>query len=135
MQFITLMHSIPFHSTVVTSISSHDQDTIHAEKGCSKRHTFHMTALIFLTGHGIKARTHACVEITYLPTRCIIRTRKALSLQSRASQAMMMHLIGNFRKGIGSCYIDTAILILIRLVFLTCSPSLYFIVKSICWIC
>ena len=38
--------------------SSNDQDTTHAEKGCAEfeTHKFHMAALMFLTGHGIKAR-------------------------------------------------------------------------------
>ncbi len=55
---------------------------------------FCMAALMFLTGQGIKARTHACGEITHFPTGCIIRTWKALGLWPCASQALMMHLIG-----------------------------------------
>ncbi len=59
---------------------SHDQDTIHAEKGCAEMRDFCMAALMFFTGHGIKARTHAPAEIVHFPTQCIIRTWKALSL-------------------------------------------------------
>ena len=74
--------------------SSHDQDTIHAEKGRVEMYNFRMAALMFLTGHGIKARTHAIVEITHFPTQCIIRIQEALSLWHRASQALMVHFIG-----------------------------------------
>ena len=48
-------------------------------------------ALMFPTGHGIKARSYAHVEITH---RCIIRTWEARGLWSHASEALMMHLIG-----------------------------------------
>ena len=34
---------------------SHDQDTIHAKKGCEEMCNFYMAALMFLTGHGIEA--------------------------------------------------------------------------------
>ena len=44
--------------------------------------------------HGIKARTHACVEITHFPTRRIIRTWNALGLRPCASHARQMHLAG-----------------------------------------
>ncbi len=46
------------------------QDTNHTEKGCAEMSDFHMAALMFLTGHGIKARTHTHAEITYFPTQC-----------------------------------------------------------------
>ena len=36
---------------------SHDQDTIHAEKECAEMCDFCMAAMVFLTRHGIKART------------------------------------------------------------------------------
>ncbi len=77
---------------VCIKLLSHDQNTIHAEKGCAEMYDLHMAALMFLTGHGIKARTHAHAEVAHLPTRCIIRTRKALGLWSHAS--LMMTLIG-----------------------------------------
>ena len=64
----------------VSYVLSHNQDTIHEEKGCVEMHDFHMAASIFLTDHGIKARTYVCVEITHFPTHCIIGTWKALSL-------------------------------------------------------
>ena len=57
-------------------------------------YNFCMAALIFLTSHGIKTRIHAYAEIAHLPTWCITITWKALSLQLRACQALMMHLIG-----------------------------------------
>ncbi len=47
---------------------SHDQDTIHAEKGCGEMCDICMAALMFLTGQGIKARTHAYAEIDHFPT-------------------------------------------------------------------
>ena len=53
---------------------------------------FRMAALMFLTGYGIKASTHA--EIAHFSTLCIIRTWKALGLWPHGSQALMMHLIG-----------------------------------------
>ena len=71
-----------------------DQDTILAEKGCLEMLDFRMAALMFLTGHGIKARTHTHAEIAHFPTRCIIRTRKAPNLRRLASPTLMMHLIG-----------------------------------------
>ena len=40
-----------------------------------------------------EARTHAHAEITYFPTRCIIGSWKAISLQPHASQGLMMHLV------------------------------------------
>ena len=75
-----------------TIMLSYVQDTIHAEKGCAEMHDFCMAALMFCTGHGIKAGIHACTEITLFPKKCIIRTWKALSLWPCASQAQMMHL-------------------------------------------
>ena len=35
---------------------SHDQETIQEEKGCVEMHDFRMATLMFVTGHGIKAR-------------------------------------------------------------------------------
>ena len=49
---------------------------------------------ICLTGNEMKARTHANVESAHFPMRCITRTWKALRLQHRASQALVMHLVG-----------------------------------------
>ena len=46
-----------FIPTDSNRVSSHDQDTIHAEKGCVGMRDFHMAALMFLTGHGIKAHS------------------------------------------------------------------------------
>ena len=60
-------------------ILSYDQDTLHVEQGCAEMYDFCMAALMFLTGHW---------------TRCIITTWKALSLQPRASEALVMHLAG-----------------------------------------
>ena len=73
---------------------SHDQDTVHAEKVCAEICDFCMAALMFLTDHGTKARTHAHVEITYSPTLSIIRMWKALCLWPCASQVLWMLLIG-----------------------------------------
>ena len=80
---------------------SHDKDTIHGEKRYVEMCDFCMVALMFLTGHGIKAKTHAHVEIAHLQTRCTIRTWKALSLQPHASHALVMHIIGEFLHGHG----------------------------------
>ena len=66
--------------------------TIHAEKGCAEMCDFSMAALMFLAGHGIKAKTHAHVEIAHFPTWCIIGTWKALGLWPHTSQALMMQL-------------------------------------------
>ncbi len=82
------------HKYLTASILSHDQDMIHGEKGCAVMCNFCMAALMFLTGQVIKAKTHACAKIAYFPTRYIIRTWKALSLSSCASQAQTVHLIG-----------------------------------------
>ena len=65
--------------------SSDDQDTIHAEKGCAQMRDFRMAALMFLTGHGIKPRTHAHAKITHFPTWCIIRTSKTLNTSSASA--------------------------------------------------
>ena len=73
---------------------SHDQDTIHAEKGRAEMCDFCISALMFLTGHGIRARTHAHAKITLFPTQYIIRTWKVLGLWPHASQSLMMHLDG-----------------------------------------
>ena len=73
---------------------SHDQDTVHAENGCAEMCHFCMVAFMFLTNDGIKVRALAHAEIIHFPTRCIIRTRKALTLQPHASQALTMHLVG-----------------------------------------
>ena len=70
---------------------SHDQDTIHAEKGCVEMRDSHMAALMYLTGHGIKARTHAHVEIAHFPTQCIIRAWESQGRGQSASQVLMMH--------------------------------------------
>ncbi len=51
-----------------------------------------MAALMFLTSHWIKARTHAYAEIAHFPTWYIIRTWNVLCLWPHASQALMMHL-------------------------------------------
>ena len=80
--------------TTYSCILSHDQDTVHAEKVCVEMCDFYMAALMFRTGHGIKARTHANAEIVHFPTWCTIRTWRALGLWPRASQARIMHLIG-----------------------------------------
>ena len=66
---------------------------------------FCMAALVFLVGHVIKARTHACVKIAYFPTWCIIRTWRVLGLWPHAPEVLMMTLIEKFRMGMGSCHI------------------------------
>ena len=71
------MHTSHCSFSVVSTILSHDQDTIHEEKGCVEMRDFHMAALMSLTGHRIKARTHARAEIALC-----------------ASQTLMMHLVG-----------------------------------------
>ncbi len=85
-----------------SSVLSHDQDAIHVEKGCVEMSDFHMAALMFLTGHGIKAGTHVHVEITYFSTMCIIRTWEALGLPGPddAPHCEMPY----FHMGMGSCY-------------------------------
>ena len=55
----------------------HDQDTIHVEKGWAEMCDFHMAALVFHTGHGIKARIHAHANIAHFPLSCIIRAWEA----------------------------------------------------------
>ena len=62
---------------------------------------FHMAALMFLTGHGTKARTHACAEIAQFPTMCIIRTWEARG--HRPDDAHHWEMC-DFCMGIGSCY-------------------------------
>ena len=56
-------------------------------------HDFCLTALMFLTGHVIKAGTHAYVETAHFPNWCIITTWKALTLSPCAFQVLMIHLI------------------------------------------
>ena len=68
----------------------HYQDTIHGEKGCTEMHDFCM----FLTGHWIKARTHAHVEITHFSMRCIIMAWEAWDNRPSAFQILMMHSVG-----------------------------------------
>ena len=77
----------------VLTIYPMTQDTVHAEKGYVEMLDFHVAALLFLTGHGIKSRTHACAEITHLPNWCTIRAWKALGLWPRSPQALPIHLI------------------------------------------
>ena len=67
--------------------------TIHAEKWYAILPDFCMAALVFLTGHAIKARTHAHAKIAHFPTRHIIIIWKALVLQPHVSQDLMMHLV------------------------------------------
>ena len=91
---------------------SHDQNTIHAEKGCAEMRNFHMAAVMFFTGHGIKARTFAHAEITH------ISQLGALSEPGKHSACSLM-LPGpddaphwemyDFRMGMGSCLILTCI--------------------------
>ena len=73
---------------------SHDQDTSDAEKRCAEMCDLRMAALMFITGHGIKAKSNANVETAHFPFRCIIRTWEALILWPCAYHALMMHLIG-----------------------------------------
>ena len=55
-----------------------------------------MAALLLVTGHGIKATTHACVEIAHFRNWCIIRMWKAVTVQPHASQALIMYVIGKY---------------------------------------
>ena len=71
--------------TTALYVLCHDQDTIHAEKGCEEMCNFRMTVLMSLTGHEIKARTHTHGEMAQFPTWRIIRTWKALGLWPCAS--------------------------------------------------
>ncbi len=63
------------------------------------------------TGHDLKARTHACAEITHSWIWCLAGTRKHLALvlllfdPGQASHSEMC----NFRIGMGSCYSTTHI--------------------------
>ncbi len=45
-------------------------------------------------GEGIKARNHACAEITHFPTRCIIRAWEAQGCRPNAFQVLIMHWDG-----------------------------------------
>ena len=54
---------------MVSYVLSHDQGTIREEKGCMEMCDFHMAAMMYLTGHGLKARAHALVKITHFPMR------------------------------------------------------------------
>ncbi len=76
-----MIHCRPRFQRGNTGPLSHDQDTIHAEKGCAEMRDFCISDLMFLTGHGIKAGAHACAEIAHFPSQCIFRTWKALSLR------------------------------------------------------
>ena len=79
---LTLMN-VEFSASIsYFTLLSHDQDT---EKGCVKMCNFCMAALIFLTGHGIIARSHGHVLIAHFQTWCIIRTWKTLGLCPCAS--------------------------------------------------
>ena len=60
------MAAIPVAEMVVvdtieelSNLLSHNQDTVHAENRCVEMCNFCMVDLLFLTGHGIKAGTHA----------------------------------------------------------------------------
>ena len=66
------------HKDHLGEFLSHDQGKILAEKRCMEMHDFRMAALMFLTGHGIKTKTHTYVEVAHFTTQCIIRTWKAL---------------------------------------------------------
>ena len=84
-----------FHLLMVLKYTlPHDQDTIHAEKGGVEMCDYCIATLMFLTGHGIAARTHAHVEIGHFITRCFIRAWEAWGQRLSASQALMMHFIG-----------------------------------------
>ncbi len=50
--------------------------------------------LMFLTGNGIKTRTHACKEHCTFPNQVNHQNLGALGLRSCASHALMMHLVG-----------------------------------------
>ena len=76
----------------ITGILSHDHDTIHAGKGCVEVHDFHMDASVFLTGHGIKARTYAHAEIKHFTMRSFPCSDDAPYWE-----------ICDFRTGMGSC--------------------------------
>ena len=65
----------------------HDQDTLYAGKGCVEMHDFHTAAMMYLTGHGIEARTHAHTEIAHFLMQCMTSAWKAPGLQLRAPQS------------------------------------------------
>ncbi len=69
-------------------------------------HKFHMARLTFLTTHGIKARTHAHVEIAHFPTRCIIRAWEATCFPGSDDHDAPHWEMGDFRMGMGSCHIS-----------------------------
>ena len=55
---------------------------------------FCMAALMLLTGHGIKARTHTHTEIARFPMWCINRAWEARGCRLGAFQVLMMHRVG-----------------------------------------
>ncbi len=79
---------------------SHGQDTIHVEKGCAEMCDFHMIAIMFLTGHVIKAKTHL------LHHQDLESTWTAASCFQGPDDAPCWEMC-DFRMGMGSCY-DTA---------------------------
>ena len=87
-------------------ILSHDQDTIHAETVCAEMCDFCMAALMFLTGHGIKARTHACAEIAHLPTGCIIGTWRANQIKSTWAWVFAILTMASTMQLVNSCRRD-----------------------------
>ncbi len=54
----------------------------------------HMAASMFLSGHGIKAKTHDHADITYFPIGCISTAWEAQGHRPSAFQALVMHLVG-----------------------------------------
>ena len=101
-RYNNIRHTLPFYRSHLWPslyfmhllLSSHNQDTIHAEKWCVEIHNFCMADLLFFTGHGVKARTHVHEEIIHFPAQCIIRTWNALDPRPCASQALTMRVHG-----------------------------------------
>ena len=88
---------------------SHGQDINHAEKGYAEMG--HLATLMFLTGHGMKARTHACVEMTHFLTQYIIKTGKYSAcgcLLPRPWWCTSLRMC-DFCMGMGSCHIPSVI--------------------------
>ena len=82
----------------VFTFLSHDQNTIHAERGCVEMCNFCLAGLIFLMigilGHEVKARTHTYAEIMHFPMRCIISAWEAWGRRLSVFEVMMMHQAG-----------------------------------------
>ena len=81
--------------------------TTYAEKGCVEIRDFHMAVLVVLPGPGIKARTHASVDITHLPNldhhQALKSTQPAAFCFPGPDDASHWEMCG-FPMGMGSCF-------------------------------